>query len=302
MKRHLLLLLFVMLAAVSAARQRTRTERLMDEMRDPKSKYVFVAAHRGDWRNWPENSVEAMQSAIEMGVDIVEIDVAMTSDSVLIVMHDRRADRTTKAKGLVSDLKWTDLGKFRLRSGHGVTTKCRIPTLEELLLVCKDRVIVNIDANGWPYLDMIYDMLVRLDMLDQVIIKCGCEFDEAMKAIAGRPIMFMPMLSPAVPASVEKLHRFLDEYPCPAYEICMYNKICPSDIEAIALINERGACAWTDTLWDSVGGGYCDDDAVADPDRVYGKHLEIGSSIIQTDRPGLLIGYLKSKGLRKLRR
>ncbi len=56
-----------------------------------------------------------MQSAIEMGVDIVEIDVAMTSDSVLIVMHDRRADRTTKAKGLVSDLKWTDPGKFRDR-------------------------------------------------------------------------------------------------------------------------------------------------------------------------------------------
>ena len=109
------LLLFVMLAAVSAARQRTRTERLMDEMRNPKSKYVFVAAHRGDWRNWPENSVEAMQSAIEMGADIVEIDVPMTSDSVLIVMHDRRADRTTKAKGLVSDLKWTDLGKFRDR-------------------------------------------------------------------------------------------------------------------------------------------------------------------------------------------
>ena len=48
-------------------------------------------------------------------VDIVEIDVPMTSDSVLIVMHDRRADRTTKAKGLVSDLKWTDLGKFRDR-------------------------------------------------------------------------------------------------------------------------------------------------------------------------------------------
>ena len=56
-----------------------------------------------------------MQSAIEMGADIVEIDVPMTSDSVLIVMHDRRADRTTKAKGLVSDLKWTDLGKFRDR-------------------------------------------------------------------------------------------------------------------------------------------------------------------------------------------
>ena len=109
------LLLFVMLAAVTAARQRTLTERLMDEMRNPKSKYVFVAAHRGDWRNWPENSVEAMQSAIEMGADIVEIDVPMTSDSVLIVMHDRRADRTTKAKGLVSDLKWTDLGKFRDR-------------------------------------------------------------------------------------------------------------------------------------------------------------------------------------------
>ena len=48
---------------------------------------VIVAAHRGDWRNFPENSLEAIDNAIAMGVDIVELDVHRTQDSVLILMR-----------------------------------------------------------------------------------------------------------------------------------------------------------------------------------------------------------------------
>ena len=61
----------------------TRAERVVSEIHDPASKKVLVASHRGDWRNYPENSLPAIRSAIEMGVDIVEIDLALTSDSVL---------------------------------------------------------------------------------------------------------------------------------------------------------------------------------------------------------------------------
>ena len=60
----------------------TRAERVVSEIHDPASKKVLVASHRGDWRNYPENSLPAIRSAIEMGVDIVEIDLALTSDSV----------------------------------------------------------------------------------------------------------------------------------------------------------------------------------------------------------------------------
>ncbi|WP_394369711.1 glycerophosphodiester phosphodiesterase family protein, partial [Alistipes timonensis] len=67
----------------------TRAERVVSEIHDPSSNKVLVACHRGDWRNWPENSLAAIESVIGMGADIVEIDLALTSDSVLVVCHDR---------------------------------------------------------------------------------------------------------------------------------------------------------------------------------------------------------------------
>ena len=58
---------------------------------DPKSDQVLVVAHRGNWRSAPENSVAAIDSAIQMGVDIVEIDIHKTKDGQLILMHDDRS-------------------------------------------------------------------------------------------------------------------------------------------------------------------------------------------------------------------
>jgi len=297
-----LLLLIATLSACVSLEAGNRAERLIAEMKNPKSKYVFVAAHRGDWRNWPENSLEAIQSAIDMGVDIVEIDVAMTRDSVLIVMHDRRTDRTTKAKGLVSDIDYAELSKYRLRSGHGVTTTCKIPTLEEMLLLCKGQVIVNIDSNGWPYFDRIYELLERTETLDQVIIKCGADVNGARKVIKDRKVLFMPIICPNSERSVATLKRYLAEYPCIAYEVCMYKTIGQSEVDCIRDIIAHGSHVWTDTLWDSVSGGYSDDAAVKNPDGIYGKHLELGATMIQTDRPATLIPYLEAKGRHKLRR
>ena len=65
---------------------------------------VLVVAHRGDWRNFPENSLEGIENAIKMGVDIVELDVQRTQDGVLILMHDETLNRTTTGKGKVSEV------------------------------------------------------------------------------------------------------------------------------------------------------------------------------------------------------
>ncbi|MBR0338647.1 MAG: glycerophosphodiester phosphodiesterase family protein, partial [Alistipes sp.] len=73
----------------------SRTDKLLRELRDPKSDYVFVISHRADWRNFPENSLEAIESAIQMGVDIVELDVHRTADGELVICHDKTINRTT---------------------------------------------------------------------------------------------------------------------------------------------------------------------------------------------------------------
>lgn len=73
-------------------------------MKQPTSDYVFVVAHRGDWRHAPENSLQAIQNSIDMGADMVEIDVRRTKDSVFVLMHDDSIDRTTSGTGHVDEV------------------------------------------------------------------------------------------------------------------------------------------------------------------------------------------------------
>ena len=74
------------------------------ELHDPASKKELVVSHRGDWRNWPENSIPAIESVIRMGVDIMELDLKLTKDSVLVLCLDKTIDRTTSGKGRVCDI------------------------------------------------------------------------------------------------------------------------------------------------------------------------------------------------------
>ncbi len=76
-----------------------RAERVIAALNDPSTDYVVVVSHRGDWRNYPENSIAAIESVIRMGVDVMELDLKLTSDSVLVLCHDHTIDRTTTGKG-----------------------------------------------------------------------------------------------------------------------------------------------------------------------------------------------------------
>ena len=81
----------------------SQTERIMylkEKLETPNDNHVMVVAHRGDWRNAPENSLQAIQYCIDMGVDMVEIDVRKTKDGHIVLMHDGSIDRTTNGRDL----------------------------------------------------------------------------------------------------------------------------------------------------------------------------------------------------------
>ena len=88
------ILIFIILFSSQLFAQ-TNVDNILTKLQTCDESTVLVAAHRGDWRNYPENSLEGINSAIEMGVDIVELDLQCTKDSVLILMHDNTLDRTT---------------------------------------------------------------------------------------------------------------------------------------------------------------------------------------------------------------
>ncbi|MGH7356691.1 MAG: glycerophosphodiester phosphodiesterase [Candidatus Rokuibacteriota bacterium] len=92
-----------------------------------------VAAHRGGSLLWPENSPLAFRSALALGVDLLELDIHLTADGALAVVHDPTLDRTTDATGPVTARTAADLRRVRLRGPDGAVTEERVAMLEDVL-------------------------------------------------------------------------------------------------------------------------------------------------------------------------
>lgn len=100
----------------------TRTEAIREKLVSGDRNYVFVAMHRGDWRNFPENSKGAILSSIRLGADIVELDVQMTKDGRFILNHDNTLNRTTTGKGKACALTLEEIKQYMVAANfffHG---------------------------------------------------------------------------------------------------------------------------------------------------------------------------------------
>src|SRR5687768_8425549 len=72
----------------------------------------LTISHRGHSIAYPENTRIAYEKAIELGCEMIECDVNITSDGVLVMMHDWKLDRTTNGSGRVSDCTWADIQRL----------------------------------------------------------------------------------------------------------------------------------------------------------------------------------------------
>lgn len=278
----------------------TRTDRILSILHDPGSAQVLVASHRGDWRNYPENSLAAIKSVIRMGVDIMELDLKLTKDSVLVLCHDHTINRTTNGKGRVCDITYDSISKCVLKSGHGVKTSHKMPTLREALEVCKDRIVVNIDQ-GYEYYDLALAVGEELGVTDQLLIKGKRSTEVVGNKFAEyeHNMMYMPIIDILKPQGQALFAEYMDKGIVPlAYEVC-WNEYTPEVEACMRKVLSTGSKLWVNSLWSSLCGGLEDDLAwdTQDPEGVYGKLLDMGATLIQTDRPEFLISYLRSKKL-----
>ena len=299
MTKKLFSLLLILLTAFSISAQ-TRTDKLLKNLHDNKSKYIFVIAHRGDWRNAPENSLQSIEKAIAMKVDMVELDIQPTKDGNFICMHDETLDRTSTGKGEIKNYTTEELKKFVLRSGNGIKTRQPISTLKEVLNVCKDRILVNIDKGG-TYIKEIMPIIKECGMEKQVIIKGYYPLEKVKKEYgSNESILYMPIVNLWDKEAVATIQTFIKDFTPIAYELCFKDDTTPS-LRIIDEIIKSGSRIWMNTLWDSLCGGHDDENALLEgKDRHWGWMLKHKATMIQTDRPQELIHYLEEKGLRNL--
>lgn len=269
----------------------------IDNLKNSKNNQVIVVSHRGDWRNAPENSLQSIKNCIEMGVDMVEIDIRETKDGHLVLMHDKTIDRTTTGKGLVNEWTLDSLKTINLVDGLGVATKHKIPTLKEALQTSKDKILVNLDKS-YTIFDKCYQIILETGTENQVVIKGGKDYATVKKEFGKylNKVHFMPILG--LPNSAAK--KFVDDYMNSKNVPIAFEFTIKSDtinfMKNFKNIRDKGASIWVNSLWPHHNANHDDEEAVNNI-KIYDWYIKNHIDIIQTDRPQLLLTYLRERGL-----
>ncbi|MFT6335290.1 MAG: glycerophosphoryl diester phosphodiesterase [Halioglobus sp.] len=278
----------------------SRIQSISNHLRNPTGEYILVVSHRGDWRYAPENSVEAVQRCIDLGVDIVEIDVRITKDGHLIAIHDETVDRTTNGSGKVSDFTLVEIKQLKLKNACGIKgSRFTIPTLEEIMLVAKDKIMINLDKTEGETVQEAYLILKKTQTVDHAIFKANSSMNE-MREKYGElmdSIIFMPKLW----YENERVAQHLEEYESdinPFVYETLFDSEDATTFKLLPQLNRNGDSFLAICLWDALCAGYTDEKAVVEgAEESYGWLISHGADGIMTDRPELLLDYLRAKGL-----
>ena len=294
--RNIVLIVCLLVAIVSSAQDRVSQIRKKLLSRDENT--VMVASHRGDWRNFPENSLEAIESAIKMGVDIVEIDLQRTKDGELILMHDATLDRTSTGTGMIADTTFAYIKTLKLRNGCNIRTKHNVPTLREALKLAKGRVMLNLDKAD-RYFEQVYELMKETGTTKQIVMKGNKSADEVKTQYGEylKDVIYMPIVNLDNGDAENQIEQFIHDMHPVAFELLYLEDKNTLPLRLKNSLKGR-TLIWYNTLWDTMAGGHDDDASLDNIDNGYGYLIDrLGARIIQTDRPQFLLNYLRSRGL-----
>ncbi|MEW6227216.1 MAG: glycerophosphodiester phosphodiesterase [Bacillota bacterium] len=178
----------------------------------------LILGHRGASDVAPENTLAAFQAGLDVGVDGFELDVQLSSDGELVVIHDERADRTTSGKGWVKDMTLAELKK--LDAGSWFNPKFageRIPTLGEVLELVADRcALINVEIKSgvvlYPGIEAkIISLLKKFHAIDKTVLSSFNHFS----------LRTAKVIDPAVKTGVLYMEGLVDPW--------VYAKQVPAD-------------------------------------------------------------------------
>ncbi|WP_041139910.1 glycerophosphodiester phosphodiesterase [Beduini massiliensis] len=134
-----------------------------------------VYAHRGASDQYPENTMLAFTQAIEKGADGIEADVQLSKDGICVLIHDETINRTSNGMGWVKDYTYRELLEFEFNNGKDVEEWVKIPNLEQLLALAKEKkipLVLDLKTDCIDYIGLeekVYDLVKKYGLLDQVI-------------------------------------------------------------------------------------------------------------------------------------
>ena len=259
---------------------------------------VYVVAHRGNtyegvMQNIPDNSIPNIEKAIEKGADMVELDVRVTKDNELILMHNTTIDETTTGKGEVAKLTYAEILQYDMRKGsnpyrdaQGNTVK--VPTLEQALLTCKDRIYVNLDLGGKNVpVGKLVRIIQQTGTASQVMLYIGGDYSLA-KEYQYKDVNI------AVHPFISKADDVYTYEGLPGAKLFQYTNTLylGNDREIGRNIRKAGYLSYSNLL------DVYDRQMLKNDYSALDAFIAAESDFVQTDYAELVIEYLNNKGLR----
>ncbi len=240
-----------------------------------------VIAHRGDRSRAPENTLAALGLAQEAGPDFVEVDVHLSADGHLMVIHDRTLDRTTTGRGLVSEHTLGQLRRLDAGSWYGEAFAGEpVPTLSEALeaVASPARLLVELkgEGTGFPVAHLARE---RGGGSPAFISFRPKELGALMEELPQAELRLLAPQSTFLGPLLAELLQGAEELGCRGLTVS--GRDCPAEV--VEEVHARGLEVWVGAVNDEVE---------------WTTLIEAGVDGLISDRPGELVRYLRRQGLR----
>lgn len=234
----------------------------------------MVSAHRGGpYPGFPENAIETFENVLKYTPAIIELDVAMTRDSVLVLMHDDELDRTTNGTGKVNEVSYEYIQSLFLEDMDGQLTDFKVPTLEEALLWSKGKALLTVDIKRSVPFEKVVETVRTTEAVSYAAL-ISYTFPAAKKLHSLAPEL---MLSITI-RNEEEIQRF-EETGIPWDRVIAFTGLAERNWEFNEQLHQKGAFTILGVL------GNLDRSAIARGDEIYVSFIQNGADILATDRP-----------------
>jgi len=254
---------------------RTTELEVQDYFPKPRNGKVYVIAHRGAHVGIPENSIPAVQKAIDLGCDFVEIDTRMTKDGHIVSVHNSSVDEyVVGTKGKVSDFTLQEIKKLDIGEKSGAEWKnTRIPTVEEILKVCQGKIGIYLDLKE-PLVPELLQLIRKYDMEQDIIWYIPASRMQIIKQLTSLCPQCMPMPDPGPEKNIQEV----------VFQV--HPKVLASDWRQLSESFVKSAHSWHARV-------FVDEDKGTPAE--WEQMIQWGTDGIQTDNPAALLEFLKSK-------
>ena len=236
--------------------------------------YPLVSAHRGGpSEGFPENCTATFANTTKFMPAIIETDIALSKDSILVMMHDNTLDRTTTGTGKIGDYTYYELQKLFLKDNEGNVTDYKIETLDQVLQWGKDKVIYTLDVKRGVPMKMIVDA-VRKNKAERNAMIITYNANQAAEVARLAPELLISVSA----RGKEDVER-MEALGVKVDKMVAFVGTSEPNNETYYYLKSRNIPSILGTM------GNIDKSAAARGDELYYNLIENGANVLSSDRP-----------------